>query len=179
MRILVTGGVRSGKSRHAEGLLSGPDAVTCDAVTYVAPGRPADGTDPDWDARVARHRASRAAHWTTVETTDVAAAMARARGPVLVDCLGSWLAALLDDRQLWEAGYHNVHDAVSASTDVLCDALAATTDAVLVTNEVGLGVVPSHRSGVLFRDLLGILNQRVAAVCDEVHLVIAGRVVKL
>lgn len=50
---------------------------------------------------------------------------------------------------------------------------------IVVTNEVGLGVVPSHSSGVLFRDLLGTINRRVAAVCDEVHLVIAGRVLKL
>ena len=71
MKILVTGGARSGKSRHAEGLLSGADAVT-----YVAPGRPADGTDPEWDARVAEHRARRPSHWRTVETSDISAAVA-------------------------------------------------------------------------------------------------------
>ncbi|NVN51178.1 bifunctional adenosylcobinamide kinase/adenosylcobinamide-phosphate guanylyltransferase [Mycolicibacterium hippocampi] len=174
MRILVTGGVRSGKSRHAEGLLSGAGAVT-----YVAPGRPADGNDPDWDARVARHRAARPAHWTTVETANVAAAVADARDAVLVDCLGTWLVALMDAAQLWDAPYEEMHDAVTARIDQLCDALAASPEAVVVTNEVGLGVVPSHRSGMLFRDLLGILNQRVAAVCDEVHLVIAGRVLKI
>ena len=57
--------------------------------------------------------------------------------------------------------------------------LSEKADAVVVTNEVGLGVVPAHRSGMLFRDQLGIVNQRVAAVCDEVHLVIAGRVLKI
>lgn len=174
VRILVTGGVRSGKSRHAEGLLRG--AVV---VAYVAPGRPADGTDPDWDARVARHRADRPAHWTTVETTDVAAAMDEARGAVLVDCLGTWLAAIMDDGRLWDAPMKNVDAAVGARVGRLCAAIAATPDAVVVTNEVGLGVVPSHHSGVLFCDLLGGLNQRVAALCDEVHLVIAGRVLKI
>lgn len=174
MRILVTGGARSGKSRHAEGLLSG--AAT---VTYVAPGRPADGSDPDWDARVARHRADRPAHWTTVETADVAEAVAAARGAVLVDCLGSWLVAMMDDGQLWDATSEDVHAAVGARIEALCDALAAAPEAIVVTNEVGLGVVPAHRSGVLFRDLLGTLNQRVAALCDEVHLVIAGRVLKI
>ncbi len=177
MRILVTGGVRSGKSRHAEALLSGAAAVT-----YVAPGRPADGSDPDWDARVARHRADRPAHWTTVETsngTDVAGVIAAAQGRVLVDCLGTWLAALLDGERLWEADYQDAYDAMVARIDVLCDTLAAAPDAVVVTNEVGLGVVPSHRSGMLFRDLLGVVNQRVASVCDEVHLVIAGRVLKI
>lgn len=174
MRILVTGGVRSGKSRYAEGLL--PAAA---AVTYVAPGRSADGSDPDWDARVARHRADRPAHWTTVETGDVAEAVVRARGAVLVDCLGSWLVALMDDSQLWDATSDEALAAVTAQIDPLCDALAAAPEAVVVTNEVGLGVVPSHRSGMLFRDLLGVVNQRVAAVCDEVHLVIAGRVLKI
>lgn len=174
MRILVTGGVRSGKSRHAEGLLS--DAG---AVTYVAPGRPADGSDPDWDARVARHRAARPAHWTTVETAQVADAVTRAHDAVLVDCLGTWLVALMDDGALWDASSDEALAAVTAQIDPLCDALAASPEAVVVTNEVGLGVVPSHRSGILFRDLLGILNQRVAAVCDEVHLVIAGRVLKI
>ncbi|GJF15791.1 cobalamin biosynthesis protein CobU [Mycolicibacterium cyprinidarum] len=174
MRILVTGGVRSGKSRHAERLLSGADAVT-----YVAPGRPAGGGDPDWDARVARHRGDRPAHWETVETSDITEVLAPARGPVLIDCLGTWLAALMDDGQLWETSYQDVHAAVAERTDALCDALAAAPEVVVVTNEVGLGVVPAHRSGMLFRDLLGTLNQRVAAVCDEVHLVIAGRVLQL
>lgn len=174
MRILVTGGVRSGKSRHAEGLLNGADAVT-----YIAPGRPADGSDPDWDARVARHRADRPAKWTTVETADVATALAETGGAVLLDCLGTWLVAMMDDGQLWEMAYPEVRDAVTERIDALCDALNAAPDAVVVTNEVGLGVVPAHRSGMLFRDQLGIVNQRVAALCDEVHLVIAGRFLRI
>lgn len=177
MRILVTGGVRSGKSRYAEGLLG-----AAGAVTYIAPGRAADGSDPDWDARVAQHRADRPAHWRTIETgniTEVVEVVARERGAVLVDCLGTWLVAVMDDGQLWERPYQDVHDAVTDLIGPLCDVLAAAPEAVVVTNEVGLGVVPSHRSGVLFRDLLGILNQRVAEVCDEVHLVIAGRVLKI
>ena len=174
MKILVTGGVRSGKSRHAEQLVS-----AAPRVTYLAPGRPADGSDPDWDARVAQHRARRPAHWQTVETADVAAAVREADGVVLVDCLGTWLTALLDRNGLWEADSREMHAAVDGRVSALCDALAAARDVVVVTNEVGLGVVPSHRSGVLFRDLLGTANQRVAAVCEEVHLVIAGRVLRL
>ena len=174
MRILVTGGVRSGKSRHAEGLLDGVPEVT-----YVAPGRPADGSDPDWDARVALHRSRRPADWRTVETADLAAAVAGAPGPVLVDCLGTWLTAVLDDGWLWEASSAEAQAAVSSRLDGLCAALADAASVVLVTNEVGLGVVPSHRSGMLFRDLLGGVNQRVAGACDEVHLVIAGRVLRL
>ncbi len=170
MKVLVTGGVRSGKSRHAESLLSGP-------VTYVAPG-PTDDSDPDWLARVAAHRARRPASWSTVETRDLAAALAL-DGPVLVDCLGTWLTGVLDERELWNASSDSVTTVVDGLLDEVVAVLAARDDVVLVTNEVGLGVVPVHRSGRLFRDLLGLVNQRLATACDEVHLVIAGRVLKL
>lgn len=174
MRILVTGGVRSGKSTHAEALLG--DAAD---VVYVAPGRPAAGSDPDWDARVALHRARRPPTWLTVETADVATALSEARSPVLVDCLGTWLTAIMDGEALWSAATADVYAVLEARLDGLCAALTGLPTAIVVTNEVGLGVVPSHSSGVLFRDPLGTINRRVAAVCDEVHLVIAGRVLKL
>ena len=174
MRVLVTGGVRSGKSRHAEHLLQ--DAPR---VTYLAPGRPADGTDPEWDARVAHHRTRRPKHWRTIETADVARAVRGAEGAVLIDCLGTWVTAILDLNGLWDSVSRDAQQVVDVELSALCAALVDTPEAVVVTNEVGLGVVPSHRSGVLFRDLLGSANQRIAAVCDEVHLVIAGRVLRL
>jgi len=169
MKVLVTGGVRSGKSSHAESLLA--DRPT---VRYVAPGPAAD--DADWAARIAAHRLRRPTSWTTVETQDLAAALTT-DDPVLVDCLGTWLTAVVDDAGLWEAQ-------TGAALDLVEERVAAAlavlgTDVVLVTNEVGLGVVPEHRSGRLFRDLLGTVNQRFAAACDEVHLVVAGRVLKL
>jgi adenosylcobinamide kinase/adenosylcobinamide-phosphate guanylyltransferase len=172
MRILVTGGVRSGKSAHAESLLGDR------AVTYVAPGPVHD--DEDWAARVAAHQARRPATWTTLETADLTAALA-GEGPVLIDCLGTWLTRLLDDGHLWDA---TAATGIAAVTDELDRVVAAIQsdplrDIVVVTNEVGLGVVPEHRSGRLFRDLLGLANQRVASVCDEVHLVVAGRVLRL
>ncbi len=170
MRVLVTGGVRSGKSRHAETLLAGRRQVT-----YLAPGPVPTADDPDWAARVAAHRARRPAHWTTVETTDLPAALPTA-GSALVDCLGTWLTAQLDELDAWEWGAPPTFD---ARLDALVAAVAAASDLVLVTNEVGLGVVPAHASGRLFRDLLGTVNQRVGAVCDEVHLVVAGRVLRL
>jgi adenosylcobinamide kinase/adenosylcobinamide-phosphate guanylyltransferase len=172
-RVLVTGGVRSGKSAHAEALLASEASVT-----YVAAGPSFD--DADWKARIARHRARRPATWTTVETTDIAEALALATGPVLLDCLGTWLDAVIADAGLWEAPSGEVEEHVALRTTGVTAALrAATEPVVVVTNEVGLGVVPEHRSGRLFRDLLGTLNQRVAAVCDEVHLVVAGRVLRL
>ena len=175
MRILVTGGVRSGKSTHAEGQLGDEPA------TYVAAGpTPTAEDDPDWSARIAAHRARRPSTWTTVETQDLGPVVRDAMTPVLVDCLGTWLTAVIDAAGAWEAESDAVHALVLARTDDLVDAVRGCGhDVVIVTNEVGLGVVPEHRSGRLFRDLLGLVNQRVAAACDEVHLVVAGRVLRL
>lgn len=172
----MTGGVRSGKSTHAERLLSSEDVVT-----YVAPGQvPDPQVDPDWAARVAAHRARRPAGWLTRETSDLATVLAEASGAVLLDCLGTWLTAQVDAAGMWEAPSDDVHDHVLAALEPALAALkAAPGPVVVVTNEVGLGVVPAHRSGRVFRDLLGTVNQRVAAVCDEVHLVVAGRVLVL
>ncbi|HET9501079.1 MAG TPA: bifunctional adenosylcobinamide kinase/adenosylcobinamide-phosphate guanylyltransferase [Marmoricola sp.] len=176
MRALVTGGVRSGKSRHAEQLLAHHEQVL-----YVAPGPTAEEEpDPDWAARLAAHRAARPAAWTTLETRDLVAALAGTDRPVLVDCLGTWLTAVVDERGLWEAPADEVTGAIATLADELRLAVSAVDhDVVLVTNEVGLGVVPAHRSGRLFRDLLGLVNQRVAQACTEVHLVVAGRVLRL
>ena len=175
MRFLVTGGVGSGKSTHAAALLGDEPA------TYVAPGPTPDAeADPDWAARIAAHLARRPTSWSTLETRDVATALREADLPVLVDCLGTWLTALIDDADAWEQDSDTVHGMVLARTDEVVEALRACDhDVVVVTNEVGLGIVPEHRSGRLFRDLLGIVNQRVAAACDEVHLVVAGRVLRL
>lgn len=175
MKVLVTGGVRSGKSRHAESLLAGRTAVT-----YVAPGPTcAEDPDPDWAARLAAHRGRRPPGWTTLESRDLAAALALA-GPVMVDCLGTWLTAVLDQADAWHRPSQEVQGLVRARLDPAVEALASSQGpVVLVTNEVGLGVVPAHRSGRLFRDLLGTVNQSLGAACDEVHLVVAGRVLVL
>jgi adenosylcobinamide kinase/adenosylcobinamide-phosphate guanylyltransferase len=173
MRILVTGGVRSGKSRHAETLLADRDQVT-----YVAPGPVPGPDDPDWAARVAAHRARRPAHWRTWETTDLARAI-EVGGATLVDCLGTWLTSTVDELDGWTAVSDGWRGELDRRVDGVVAAVGAATDVVLVTNEVGLGVVPAHASGRLFRDLLGTVNQRVGAVCDEVHLVVAGRVLRL
>lgn len=175
MKVLVTGGVRSGKSGYAEGLLAAEDAVV-----YVAPGPVPDPlADPEWADRVAAHRARRPASWTTRETRALAAAVAEAPGAVLVDCLGTWLTAVVDEAG-WESSREVLEQVVVREVEGLVAALGATDrTVVLVTNEVGLGVVPEHRSGRVFRDLLGSVNQRVAAACDDVVLVIAGRTLHL
>ncbi len=171
---LVTGGARSGKSRHAEALVA--DAAD---VTYVATGRVDDGSDPEWTLRVAAHRARRPSGWSVLETRDVAGVARAARGAVVVDCLGTWLTGLVDDADLW-ADLPAAGRLVGAAGDVLGDALdASTARIVLVTNEVGLAPVATTSSGRWFQDELGRLNARIAAVADHVHLVVVGRVLDL
>lgn len=175
MKTLVTGGVRSGKSHHAELLLAGAPAVT-----YIASGpTEADDPDPDWALRLAGHRDRRPASWTTIESIDLADAISQTDDAVLIDCLGTWLTRLIDQDDLWEAPMDHVSEVVETAVSGLVAALQRAAPVVLVTNEVGLGVIPSHRSGRMFRDLLGTVNRHVAAACDDVHLVIAGRVLVL
>lgn len=176
MKVLVTGGVRSGKSFHAETLV-----MADDHVTYVAPGPPPDAAaDPEWATRVQRHRERRPSHWRTVETTDLAGVIADGEGAVIVDCLGTWLRSQLDELDAWDALRDEWERVLLARVDAAADALARSTRTiVLVTNEVGMGVEPEHRSGHVFRDLLGVVNQRFAAECDQVLLVVAGRALTL
>lgn len=169
MRTLVLGGIRSGKSRWAEQAIA-ESLPPGQAVRYIASG-PADRTDPDWTQRVAQHRSRRPAHWSTVETADVATELRRSPAtPTLVDDLGGWLTRTLDRQQGWE------HGSVAAPVKEVVtavDEFASTL--VLVSPEVGLTVVPATASGRRFADELGTLNQRVAAVCDRVVLVVAGQ----
>lgn len=176
MKVLVTGGVRSGKSFHAESLLLGEAQVT-----YIAPGPSAEeDPDPDWVARIGAHKSRRLSHWKTVETHDLATAIAEGEGAVIIDCLGTWLTALLDELDVWDSVQEDWERQVIERVDEAVDAWRhSQATLVAVTNEVGMGVVPTHRSGRLFRDLLGTVNQKFAAECDEVLLVVAGRTLSL
>ena len=169
MRILVTGGVRSGKSAHAERLLA--DATT---VTVVATGAVPDGSDPEWARRIDAHRDRRSPHWQTIEATDLVKAFGQAEPgySILLDSLGTWLAARMDEIQAWDRPANTWESELGAEIDRALAALPP--DIVIVTDEVGLGGVGSHPSA-RFADLLGDVNQRFAAACDEVHLVVAGQ----
>ncbi|PKQ23479.1 MAG: bifunctional adenosylcobinamide kinase/adenosylcobinamide-phosphate guanylyltransferase [Actinobacteria bacterium HGW-Actinobacteria-5] len=176
VHVLVTGGVRSGKSRHAESLLA-----TSAPVSYLTPGYPADPAhDAEWAARVAAHRLRRPPAWRTVETLDLATAVAGADGPVLIDCLGTWLTRLLDAWQGWDDEEIAWAPRLAGETAALADAVRShPADVVVVTNEVGWGLVSEYRAGRLFADHLGRVNQAVAAACDQVVLMVAGRPVVL
>ncbi len=175
-RVLVTGGIRSGKSRYAEELLT-----AAPAVTYLAPGPRADpASDPEWASRIAAHQARRPAHWTTLETDDLAGAVRSARQPLLIDSLGSWLTAALDRLQAWNAPAEAWTELFDDQLEELVDAWRSCRQpAVAVTNEVGWGLVAEHRSGRIFTDLLGTVNQTMARASDEVVLMVAGRPLRL
>ncbi len=171
---LVTGGIRSGKSRHAEGLLR-----EADAVVYVAAGGVGRADDPEWDRRVSEHRARRPAHWTTDESGALPDLLTRPGPPLLVDCLGTWLTALVDRAGLWpdlDAARALVGDEVARLVAAL---ERRARPAVVVTNEVGWTLVADHPAGRFFQDELGRLNATVADRADQVHLVVAGRVLRL
>ncbi|MCW2911469.1 MAG: cobU [Actinomycetia bacterium] len=175
-RVLVLGGARSGKSVTAERLLAGRDRVD-----YVATGALPDAADPEWAARVRLHQQRRPPHWATLETRDLERVLAapdltpgQLATPVLVDCLSTWLAGVMDDCGLW-SGAPGADKALAARVDGLLDAWRATRRTVVaVSNEVGSGVVPGTASGVRYRDELGLLNTRVAAECHQVWLCTAG-----
>jgi adenosylcobinamide kinase / adenosylcobinamide-phosphate guanylyltransferase len=172
-RVLVLGGARSGKSERAELRLAAEPEVT-----YVATA-PAGADDTDWVARVAAHRARRPAWWRTVETTDLAAVLGDARGAVLIDGIGSWLAAVLDESGAWD-GTPGAGEAVAARIAELLGAWRQTAGHVVaVSDETGLGVVPATPAGRRFRDELGRLNQELAAASEETEVVIAGRIMTL
>ena len=164
MATLVLGGARSGKSAHAEGLMP------ADVATYVATAR-LDPADDDWQARIAAHVARRPPGWRTEEPADLPEFLATAHGPVLVDDVATWLTGVFDDHGAWDGD----RDPVRAECARLVEAVAkCTAELVLVSSEVGLGVVPATRSGRLFRDQLGTVNADLADVCESVLLLVAG-----
>ncbi|MCY3831203.1 MAG: bifunctional adenosylcobinamide kinase/adenosylcobinamide-phosphate guanylyltransferase [Rhodospirillaceae bacterium] len=158
--ILVLGGARSGKSRHAEALVGAAPAPW----HYIAT---AEALDDEMRRRIDEHRSRRGAGWQTVEAPlDLAAALdaVPAGAPVLIDCLTLWLSNLM------LAGR-----ATGPAEDALIAALERRRGlTVLVSNEVGTGIVPENRLARDFRDAAGNLHRRVAAIAQHVHFMVAG-----
>ncbi|HTH75338.1 MAG TPA: bifunctional adenosylcobinamide kinase/adenosylcobinamide-phosphate guanylyltransferase [Trinickia sp.] len=171
----VLGGARSGKSRHAESLALALAAARQSNVTYIATARQA--SDAEFAARIAHHRARRPAHWRVVEAdVDLAGAISLAddgRTCLLVDCLTLWLVNLIspvDGEE--EAGIPGHWE---PRIDALETALAqARGPVIVVSNEIGMGVVPLGAMTRRYVDELGRLNQRIAALARDVTLMVAG-----
>lgn len=172
--ILVTGGARSGKSAIAERLVLGLSGSTGSRNPEANPGAAgpiyiatAEAGDAEMAARIAAHRSRRGPAWQTrEEPLDLVGLLAETDGgaPRLVDCLTLWLSNLL------HAGHDPEHEGAR-----LAEALRAqSAPVVLVTNEVGAGIVPENALARRFRDAAGRLNQRVAQECDAVWLAVAG-----
>ena len=155
----VIGGARSGKSRYAESLI----AALPPPWAYVAT---AQAGDAEMAERIGAHRLRRGASWQTIEAPrDLAAALEECKTmPALIDCLTLWLSNLMLTQADIDAEIARFEQALAA----------ATSPVVLVANEVGYGIVPDHALGRRFRDLQGILNQRIAARANRVVLVVAG-----
>jgi adenosylcobinamide kinase/adenosylcobinamide-phosphate guanylyltransferase len=171
---LVLGGARSGKSHHAEQL-----ALQCAGpVTYIATAREGD---EEMQLRIALHRARRPEHWGLAEEpAGLAEALythAQHGGCVLVDCITLWLNNLLfaEPRAYPDTGLITPPQAWTAEIDALLTALPLLPgEVILVSNEIGLGVVPMGAVTRFYVDELGRLNQRLAALADNVHLLVAG-----
>lgn len=168
MLTFLVGGARSGKSTLAQQIgerSGGP-------VTVIATAEP---FDDDLRERIARHRDDRPSHWTTVEaSTYLADAVVTVPHDhvLIVDCLTVWLANLM---------HHLLPRGIDMQVDALVEALRARDGAptVVVSNEVGMGVHPETDLGREYRDLLGRVNQRIAAVADTSLLLVAGRALRL
>jgi adenosylcobinamide kinase / adenosylcobinamide-phosphate guanylyltransferase len=170
--ILVLGGTRSGKSRF--GLATTERFAAGGRAWFLATARPGD---PELDDRIRRHRGSRPADWPTVEVGgDLAAAIdsTDSAEPLLIDGLMLWLSALAGD----EPGDPDpvLDGPVAAALDALD---RRTGPAVIVSDELGLGMVPMDAGARAFRDLVGLTHQRVSARADEAFLMVAGLPVRL
>jgi adenosylcobinamide kinase/adenosylcobinamide-phosphate guanylyltransferase len=165
-RILVLGGARSGKSRHAEALALSRHGEHI----YIAT---AEAGDQEMHRRIADHRRQRGTQWQTLEEPiELTNTLQRACGEkriVLVDCITLWLSNLI-----------MLERDVGREIDRLCMMLPALEGTVImVSNEVGLGIVPENALARRFRDEAGIANQRIGAACDEVVIMVAGLALKL
>ncbi|MEQ0263281.1 bifunctional adenosylcobinamide kinase/adenosylcobinamide-phosphate guanylyltransferase [Klebsiella sp. CN_Kp073] len=178
--ILITGGARSGKSRHAESLLQ-----SCASVLYIATSAV---IDDEMAARIQHHRNSRPAHWRTAERSrDLAPLITPDNAPdeaILLECVTTLVTNILfaeggeTDPDEWD--YAALERIVTQEiTQLIAACRACPAPVLLVTNEVGLGIVPDNRLARHFRDIAGRVNQMLAAAADEVWLVVSGIGVKI
>jgi len=167
---LVLGGVRSGKSCYAQQL-----ARTFASVTFIATAR---ASDAEMRRKIAAHRRERPKYWRTVEAPNSLPAVIRREAvnarAIVIDCLTTYLAnQMMDSRHRLREGKTALTD---FGTEEVCNAIqAAKSSVIIVSNEVGSGIVPAFRSGRIYRDLLGELNKHVARIADSVIFMVAGQ----
>lgn len=169
---LVLGGARSGKSQWAEQLVAACGAE----VTYIAPGS-VDFDDAEWSARIAAHRATRPADWVTEEGPMIVETLqsVRSDAAVIIDDATSWVAALGDAMNIWDLSAGEAVEKLVPEFERLATVVCArTAPTVVVSAEVGLGIIPPTSSGRVFQDALGTLNQLLARACGRVVMVTAG-----
>lgn len=156
MITLILGGARSGKSRHAEKL-----AARHQLKTYIAT---AEALDDEMRERINLHRKQRGTGWRTIEAPlDLVGALEKSEGLILIDCITLWISNLM----------HHKRDVV-AEVEKFCAALKTESRVIVVSNEVGLSIVPENKLARAFRDAQGRANQRLAEVADEVIFIAAG-----
>lgn len=177
--VLVLGGARSGKSTFAERLASESDR----SVAYIAT---ATASDNDMRDRIARHRAVRSPEWHTIEEplhlAHAVVQAAEVADVVILDCATIWLSNWLfaqDDGREWDDTTVTARHYDSALAEIAAFIEAVTTLAehktvIVVSNEVGLGIVPAYTLGRIYRDVLGLVNQRLARAAQRVYLMVAG-----
>ncbi|HEY8459587.1 MAG TPA: bifunctional adenosylcobinamide kinase/adenosylcobinamide-phosphate guanylyltransferase [Blastocatellia bacterium] len=177
MLTLVLGGARSGKSRYAQSL-----CASSYQVIYIATAQASDGEDDhEMRERIARHRADRPANWQTIEEPfDLSRAVreAPAGATLLIDCATIWISNLMWKFREEPASERN--RLIFAEVDNLIDAARLRAgDVIIVSNEVGGGLVPEHPVARAFRDLQGFANQRLAQAAENVIFIIAGLPLRL
>lgn len=162
-KTLVLGGIRSGKSAFAEGLM----ATLAPPYLYIAT---AELHDDGMRQRVTQHQARRGGDWRLCEAPlDLPAAVRAARQPVLVDCLSMWVTNLLLAERPLEPAFAALVAALESNDQTI----------ICVSNEVGLGGISANALQRRFADTLGLLNQRVAGMSDQVFFIAAGLPLKL
>lgn len=166
--ILVTGACRSGKSEWAESLAAKSDRQ----VVYVATSQTSQN-DPEWQARIEKHRQRRSQHWQVIEepkNLEKIIAQAQPNQCLLIDSLGTWLANLLD---------LEAHEWSKISSEFMASLPQTQAQIILVAEETGWGLVPAYKSGRIFRDRLGELTRKIGTIADTTYLIAGGHVLNL
>ena len=164
--IFITGGQRSGKSRYAQQLAEQKSANPI----YLATARV---WDTDFNERIKQHQADRGKHWTTIEEEKHISKLDLHDKTVLLDCITLWLTNIFHDNE------YRVEEALAQAKEEWTGFIQQDFTIIVVSNELGMGVIPEHESARKFADLQGWMNQYIASLADTVYLMVSGIPVKI